>query len=35
MVPTDRTKSKVHKLKHRRLHMNIREYFFTVRVTEH
>ena len=35
MVPTDRTRGSGHKLKHRRFPLNIRKYFFTVRVTEH
>jgi len=32
---SDWTKASEHKLKHRRLHLNIRKCFFTVRVTEH
>ena len=35
MVPSDRTRGNGHNLKHRRLHLNIRKHFFTVRVTEH
>ena len=35
VVPTDRTRGNRHKLKHRRLPLNIRKHFFTVRVTEH
>ena len=35
VMPSDRTRGIGHKLKHRRLHLNIRKHFFTVRVTEH
>ena len=34
MVPSDRTRGHGHKLKHRKVHLNIRKHFFTVRVTE-
>ena len=34
-MPSGRTRGKGHKLKHRRLPLNIRKHFFTVRVTEH
>ena len=35
VVPSDGTRGNGHKLKHKRLHLNTRKYFFTVRVTEH
>jgi len=35
MVPSDRTRGNGHKLKHRKLHLNMRKYFFTLRVMEH
>ncbi|KAK4832569.1 hypothetical protein QYF61_024187 [Mycteria americana] len=35
MVPRDRTRGDVHKLKHRRYCLNIRKHLFTVRVTKH
>jgi len=35
VVPSDRTGGNGHKLKHRRLCLNIRKHFFTVRVTGH
>jgi len=34
VVPSDRTRGNEHKLKHRRVHLNIRKQFFTVRVTK-
>ncbi|KAK4828110.1 hypothetical protein QYF61_023472 [Mycteria americana] len=34
VVPSDRTNVNVHKLKHRKFHLNIRKSFFTVRVLE-
>ena len=34
MVPSDRTKGNGHKLKHRKLHLNMRKNFFTLRVME-
>ncbi|KAK4826931.1 hypothetical protein QYF61_012780 [Mycteria americana] len=35
LVPSDRSRGKRHKQKHRRFPLNIRKYFFTVRVTKH
>ncbi len=35
VVSSDRSRVNGHKLKHRRLHLNIRKHFFPVRVTEH
>ncbi|KAK4828792.1 hypothetical protein QYF61_000849 [Mycteria americana] len=35
MVPSNRTRGNGHKLKHRRLPLNIRKPFFTVKVTKH
>ena len=35
VVPSDRTRSNGHKLKHRRIHLSIRKHFFTVQVTKH
>jgi len=35
MVPSDRTRSNRHKLKHRKFHLNVRKNFFPLRVTEH
>ena len=35
MVPSDRIRGNGHKLKHRKLHVNMRKNFFTLRVTKH
>jgi len=35
VVPSDRTRGNGHKLKHRKLQLNMRKNFFTLRVTEH
>lgn len=35
MVPMDRTSVSGHELKHKKFHLNIRKYFFTVRMAEH
>ena len=35
VVPSKRTRSNGHKLKHRKFWLNMRRHFFTVRVTEH
>ena len=35
VVPSEKTRVNRHKLKHRKFQLNMRGYFFTVRVTEH
>jgi len=35
VVPSNRTRGKRHKLKHRKFHLNMRKNFFPLRVTEH
>jgi len=35
VVPSDRTRSNGHKMKHRKFHLNMRKNFFTLWVTEH
>jgi len=35
VVPSDRTRGNVHKLKHRKFQLNMRKNFFTLRVMEH
>lgn len=35
VVPSDRTRGEEHILKHRRLPLNVRKHFLTVRVTKH
>ena len=35
VVPSDRTRGNGHKLKHRKLQLNMRKNFFALRVTEH
>jgi len=35
VVPSDRTKGNGHKLKHKKFHLNMKNNFFTLRVTEH
>jgi len=35
VVPSDRTRGNGHKLKHRKLQLNMRKNFFPLRVTEH
>jgi len=35
VVPSDRTRGNGHKMKHRKVHLNIRKNYFTLRVMEH
>jgi len=35
VVPSDTTRGKEHKVKHRKFELNVRKIFFTLRVTEH
>jgi len=35
VAPSNRTRGKGHKLKHRKFHLNMRKNFFPLRVTEH
>jgi len=35
MVPSDRTRDNRHTLKHRKFHLNMRNYFFMLKVTDH
>jgi len=35
VVPSNRTRSNGHKLKHKKFHLNTRKNFFTLRVMEH
>jgi len=35
VVPSDRRRGNGHKLKQMKFHLNIRRYFFTVKVTKH
>ena len=35
VVPSEKTRGSGHMLKHRRVRLNIRKHFFTVRVPEH
>ena len=35
VVPSNRTRSSGHRLEHRNFYLNMRKYFFTVRIAEH